>query len=513
MRVVRIPLIVLLLILSASTFARTLDFVLDATFSIPTDTVSEAAFRDIDADGWPEALLVGGDSIWLYSLLHDSVLFTTAIPPSFRYSRFSVSLSDVNRDSVVDLIMGSFGYGVTGACVWDGASSYTVLDSVRYGPYVTWYPTYPKGVVEAVDTDRDGFDELVVSYDNLNGDWLYAARLVGGTVIYSSFPDVVLDTLPTQSLDIDSLLLPDNSHYYITEQRDGFVWITIGPDWEDSWSWLTRPWVSNSDSSLVGGEHFGNLPEDGCGDGTNYDNNYRFGCGGNLDAMSTGSEFIAMRQRSMVCSAPAPPGIDVVFDSTVLSMYSLVSADSCRVIWNKDVTGQTWDNFLYHHGFPGYFFAFVDDDFIMYDVASDSILQTNDDVPVGRRSWTWPYPDRTPRLVVLDANHVTLYRLDISTAIGDQPHGELPESFTLSEPYPNPFNPTVSFSITVPAKTSLTVDVFNTLGQRVERLFEGDLPAGAKLFQWDGRVYASGVYLIKASTETQTKSVKAVLAK
>ncbi|MBD3401935.1 hypothetical protein GF420_03495 [candidate division GN15 bacterium] len=44
-------------------------------------------------------------------------------------------------------------------------------------------------------------------------------------------------------------------------------------------------------------------------------------------------------------------------------------------------------------------------------------------------------------------------------------------------------------------------------------LFEGDFPEGAKLFQWDGRNYASGVYLIKASTETQTKSVKAVLVK
>ncbi|MCB2230205.1 T9SS type A sorting domain-containing protein [bacterium] len=119
-----------------------------------------------------------------------------------------------------------------------------------------------------------------------------------------------------------------------------------------------------------------------------------------------------------------------------------------------------------------------------------------------------------PHVVLRDGRHFYFVRVGTPTDVDNSGGSlDLPESFTLSQPYPNPFNPTVSFSITLPVKTNLTVEIYNTLGQRVERLFDGDLPAGEKLFEWDGTDYASGVYLIKVSTESETRSVKAILVK
>ncbi|MCB2230206.1 T9SS type A sorting domain-containing protein [bacterium] len=510
MRVIRIPLIILLLVVSASTFARTLDFVLDATFTIPTDTVREATFRDIDSDGWPEALLVGGDSIWLYSLVHDSVLFTTAIPDP-NYYEYSVTLADVNRDSVIDLVLGGLDLHYTRVDVWDGAARYAAIASRTYGDYSSYYGGKKHGVVASLDVDRDGYDELVASYDDESGYNMWSAFMLGGTVIYSSFPDQPQDSLDTQSLHIDSLRNPDGSFFHVTQQHDAYTYLSTGPDWTGHWSWLVAPWDVSFINALAGVDFCGHWTEPECGEGVVYTDHWSFGCGGELDTRLTSSEFLCVREAYSPCEHDGAEY--VTWDSTQLYLFSLIASESTEEIWHKDISGQIWDNFLYHQGFPGYFFAFVDDDFIMYDVTSDTILQTNHDVPVGKRSWTWPYPDKLPRLVTLDANHVTLYRLDISTAIGDQPGRELPESFTLSEPYPNPFNPAVSFSITLPVKTNLTVEIYNTLGQRVERLFDGDLPAGEKLFEWDGTDYASGVYLIKAANGSETKSVKAVLVK
>ncbi|OGU27792.1 MAG: hypothetical protein A2X66_07410 [Ignavibacteria bacterium GWA2_54_16] len=62
-----------------------------------------------------------------------------------------------------------------------------------------------------------------------------------------------------------------------------------------------------------------------------------------------------------------------------------------------------------------------------------------------------------------------------------------PKEFLLSQNFPNPFNPSTSFSVDVPRATMITLKIYNTLGEEVRTLQAGVLQPGRHWFQWDAR--------------------------
>jgi hypothetical protein len=80
---------------------------------------------------------------------------------------------------------------------------------------------------------------------------------------------------------------------------------------------------------------------------------------------------------------------------------------------------------------------------------------------------------------------------------------------SLGHNYPNPFNPSVTIQYTLPHRSHVTVVVFNTLGQKVAQLVNGDIDAGYHEVTFDGTRLASGVYFyrIQAGSYVETKSL------
>ncbi|MEW5796504.1 MAG: T9SS type A sorting domain-containing protein [Candidatus Zixiibacteriota bacterium] len=79
--------------------------------------------------------------------------------------------------------------------------------------------------------------------------------------------------------------------------------------------------------------------------------------------------------------------------------------------------------------------------------------------------------------------------------------------------YPNPFNPTVSISYSLPKSGEVVIEAFNILGQRVAELVNEMQPAGDHVVSWDASHLASGVYLIRITTAESTGSLKVNLLK
>lgn len=73
-------------------------------------------------------------------------------------------------------------------------------------------------------------------------------------------------------------------------------------------------------------------------------------------------------------------------------------------------------------------------------------------------------------------------------------------AFKLNGAYPNPFNPatTISFSLNRPGM--VTVDIYNTAGQKVTELFNGSLDAGTKQLLWKPSDLSAGVYFVRVAT-------------
>jgi hypothetical protein len=91
---------------------------------------------------------------------------------------------------------------------------------------------------------------------------------------------------------------------------------------------------------------------------------------------------------------------------------------------------------------------------------------------------------------------------DFGSAIGMQNQNESPSSFYLKQNYPNPFNPVTNIVYNIPTESDVKIIVYNLLGQVVKTLVDGIQNRGRYEIKFDGRNYASGMYIYVLEAET-----------
>ena len=70
-------------------------------------------------------------------------------------------------------------------------------------------------------------------------------------------------------------------------------------------------------------------------------------------------------------------------------------------------------------------------------------------------------------------------------------------SFVLEQNYPNPFNPATRIRYRIYEPSVIDISVYNTRGQRVDKLVSGYKNKGEYTFIWDGGGYPSGLYFYR----------------
>jgi hypothetical protein len=88
-----------------------------------------------------------------------------------------------------------------------------------------------------------------------------------------------------------------------------------------------------------------------------------------------------------------------------------------------------------------------------------------------------------------------------------------PVTLALDQNYPNPFNPTTMIRYGLPVRTQVTLTIFNTLGQQVAMLVNGDMEAGYHEVLFDGSKLASGVYLYRMQAGSYVETRKLLLVR
>ncbi len=101
-------------------------------------------------------------------------------------------------------------------------------------------------------------------------------------------------------------------------------------------------------------------------------------------------------------------------------------------------------------------------------------------------------------------------------------NGVLPKEFSLSQNFPNPFNPSTAFKLNVPklqnGTTTLKITVYDLLGKHINTLFDGEISSGVYTFQWNGQnqlgnAVPSGMYIYTVASPEFSHANKMVLMK
>ncbi|MCA0387077.1 MAG: cellulase family glycosylhydrolase [Bacteroidetes bacterium] len=99
----------------------------------------------------------------------------------------------------------------------------------------------------------------------------------------------------------------------------------------------------------------------------------------------------------------------------------------------------------------------------------------------------------------------------ISTDVKDEKAA--PAEFALNQNHPNPFNPSTMVKYSIPSDGFVNISVFNTLGEKVATLVNGDLSAGEYTVSFDAKDLAGGIYLCRMETGNFISTKKMVLLK
>ena len=149
--------------------------------------------------------------------------------------------------------------------------------------------------------------------------------------------------------------------------------------------------------------------------------------------------------------------------------------------------------------------------YIAVDGASGQIFWTEIGVPRIRKAdsnganvQTLPLSVTHPTGIV-----VTSSTTGVPRAVQD----ERPLAFGLEQNYPNPFNPSTTIRYSVPRSSVVQLIVFNTLGQPVAELVNGEIGAGYHEVRFDPKGLSSGVYFYRLKTEGFAETRRLLLAR
>jgi hypothetical protein len=89
--------------------------------------------------------------------------------------------------------------------------------------------------------------------------------------------------------------------------------------------------------------------------------------------------------------------------------------------------------------------------------------------------------------------------------------GNIPDKFSLSQNFPNPFNPSTKINVSIPAGESgnIKLEVYDALGRLISTLINGKMNAGLYELTWNASNIPSGVYFytLTAGSFKETKSM------
>ncbi|MFH0736158.1 MAG: T9SS type A sorting domain-containing protein [bacterium] len=206
-------------------------------------------------------------------------------------------------------------------------------------------------------------------------------------------------------------------------------------------------------------------------------------------------------------------------DTPEILLYDFISPD--RTIWkskqNYDYYGifLTGSEYGYFHNVQTQYKLFdyvqIDSSFTPPDTIFGAIIDvfpTKITQGIGVISYGY---NNTPGFPGLAAAIINGDTLGTFTNIKNQ--NLIQNYYNISQNYPNPFNPTTTIEFVIPKTEYVEINIFNSLGQKVQTLLNKIISSGFHNIQFDGKKFSSGIYFYQIKTENYCESKKMILLK
>jgi hypothetical protein len=89
----------------------------------------------------------------------------------------------------------------------------------------------------------------------------------------------------------------------------------------------------------------------------------------------------------------------------------------------------------------------------------------------------------------------------------------LPSSYSLSQNFPNPFNPTTNIEFRISSPEVVTLKIYDVVGRELETLLNEPRSPGRYVITWEAGGYSSGVYFYRLHAGTFVQSKTMLLVK
>ena len=90
---------------------------------------------------------------------------------------------------------------------------------------------------------------------------------------------------------------------------------------------------------------------------------------------------------------------------------------------------------------------------------------------------------------------------------------EIPDNYSISNIYPNPFNPSVTIDYSIPEMSLVNISIYDLKGVKVAELINDNIESGYHSISWNGSNHASGVYIVQIQANGFNDTQKIMLLK
>ena len=140
-----------------------------------------------------------------------------------------------------------------------------------------------------------------------------------------------------------------------------------------------------------------------------------------------------------------------------------------------------------------------------YPTNATSYTSAYEGYPLGDLNW---FPARKT-----DWEGAGMPTTDVEEAVNS-----LPTEFSLSQNFPNPFNPTTSIVFSLAKTGHVKISIYNMLGQKIQDLVNQKVIAGTHEVAWNGKdqsgkAASSGIYFYRMETDSHIAMKKMTLIK